>query len=83
MGDVKNCPLCGNGEAKITSRLEVNKNKVKTLYQVRCSNCGASSGEYDSSYGALIDWDAKVTVADGVAVLAECGIPFGPLGEES
>ena len=59
----KACPFCG-GKPKLLNRLDVEDNKMKTLYKVTCSACHASTAEYDSNVLALMAWNNRAGQKD-------------------
>ena len=59
MGELKVCPFCGCDKPKLSNRLVVQEQNIKTLYKVHCPNCMASVNEYDTEYGAIAAWNMR------------------------
>ena len=58
MGELKECPFCG-GKAKLSNRLVVEGNVVKTVYHIYCTNCLVAIAEHDTEYGAIAAWNMR------------------------
>ena len=56
----KPCPFCGNAKPRLDSRLNVEQNKVSTLYCMRCPECMVSTAEYESSFDAITAWNRRM-----------------------
>ena len=58
-GQFKPCPFCGCDKIKLSSRIVVKDNDIKTVYRVHCTNCKAAIDEYDTNYQAIAAWNMR------------------------
>lgn len=49
--DPKHCPFCGGTRLKW--------NKIIGLSNIKCLDCGASTGNKDTGYDALLAWNMR------------------------